>query len=118
MKKMIISVVLLCSPMASIALPNETRLAHELNDERVGVDSGETTQAYASQEDIKEQEAEDAFDAFIAEDEDIPSDMIEPAKPVSACEAYFKEIGVQILMKYFAFKIWLEHLMQSSNKTA
>lgn len=102
MKKMIISVVLLCSPMGNAVLPSTTRLVYELNNEQAGAN---------------EQEAEDAFDAFI-DDEDVPSDMIVPAKPVSPCEAYLKEIGVQILMKYIAAKIWLEHQLQSWTKAA
>lgn len=118
MKSMILSIALLCSPIAVATLPTFSRLAYELSDEKAGGSVQEDAQQPAmSEEDQAEQEAEDAFDAFI-DDEDVPSDMIIPAKPVSPCEAYLKEIGVQLLMKYFTFKIWLEHLMQSSTKSA
>jgi hypothetical protein len=117
MKKMIIiSVTLLCSPMVNATLPNTTRLAYQINDEQTAAHTQNGTQNSAiNQEDEREQEAEDAFDALM-EDEDVPKDMLVPAKPVSACEAYFKEIGVQILMKYITFKVWLERHWQSLTK--
>lgn len=111
-KTIIISIALLCSPMVNATLPNATRLAYQINDEQTAVN---TQNSVMNEEDEQEQEAEDAFDVLM-EGEDVPTDMIVAAKPVSPCEAYFKEIGVQILMKYITLKIWLEHHWQSFTK--
>lgn len=115
MKSMILSITLLCSPMATIALPNDTRLAYELNNENTRGGTQEDEQQTPMTE--EQQEAEDAFDAIM--DEDVPNDMIAPQQPVSPCEAYFKEIGVHFYMKYYIpLMVWLEHQYKSRTKTA
>jgi hypothetical protein len=106
MKSILLTIALLSSPLvittsnsdtvhtAATEQAPETRIIDE--DPESGVD---------------EDQGEDSFDALM--DTDVPSDMIVQPKPVSPLEAYLKQIGVQVLMKYITLKIWLEHHWQS-----
>jgi hypothetical protein len=48
----------------------------------------------------------DSFDDLL--DAPMPPSMIVTQRPVSWLEACLKHIGVDILMKYIAFRVWLE----------
>jgi|GEM_PF-3378047 hypothetical protein len=113
MKSMVLSITLL----SSVIMNSESRtgrLVYQIADEQTAANIQDDTQDSAMREQEKrEQEAEDAFDVFMENNGDVPNDMIVASQPVSVYEAYFKEIGINIFMKYIAFKIWLEHHWQS-----
>lgn len=116
MKSMTLTIILLSSPLANAVLPNQRNVAYQLNDEHC-LAGGENGQQDKARDEAQEEQEEIDFDALMS-DEDIPSDMIPAAKPVSACEAYFKEIGITLFMKYIALKIWVENQLKSSTKSA
>lgn len=117
MKSMILSVFLLCSPLAQATLSNDVHVSYALNDEHEAVVGEDSQLEQAKEEAQGEQQDEVDFDALM-NDENVPEDMIPAAKPVSACEAYLKEIGITLFMQYIAFKIWLEHQWKSCSKSA
>lgn len=112
MKSALLSIALVSSPMMVAQ--------YDVNLESMHIEvqrhSDSDKKDAIEQQDISQKEEceEDAFDDLM--DTDVPSDMIVEPKPVSACEAYLKQIGVQVLMKYITFKIWLEHQWQSITK--
>lgn len=54
---------------------------------------------------------EDPFNDLM--DSDVPSDMLVAPKPVSPLEAWLKSIGVCVLIRCIACKIWVEHQCRS-----
>jgi hypothetical protein len=117
MKRMVMSIALLGSSIMSAALPNTMHKAYQLNDVQSGQNNDQDAQSHSiSEDEACDQEAVDAFDILMDDNADVPNEMIEAPAPVSPFEAYFKEIGVHMFMKYIAFKIWLEHHWQSLAK--
>lgn len=115
MKYILLSISLLSSSIMRPALPNNIRFAYDINKEQVSASQQDEETLAREADESEDDPEEDAFEALM-DDDDVPSDMIVAPRPVSPCEAYLKEIGVQILMKYIALKIWIEHQWQSLSK--
>ena len=109
MKSILFTIALLSSPLVMTA--SESQAPHTT----VTTNDQQAPETKVVNEDpesgVDEDQGEDSFDALM--DTDVPSDMIVQPKPVSPLEAYLKQIGVQVLMKYITLKIWLEHNWQS-----
>jgi hypothetical protein len=109
MKLVVLSIVLLSSPLVATASDfqhiqtTEAAIAQQVPETKVVDEDPEVG--------TDEDPGEDSFDSLM--ETDVPNDMIVQPKPVSALEAYLRQCGVQLLMKYIAFKIWLEHYWQS-----
>ena len=74
-------------------------------------DAPEVVRNNVEQESVTVAVEEDPFDELM--DSDVPSNMITPPKPVSPLEAWLKSIGVCVLIRCIACKIWVEHQCRS-----
>lgn len=98
MKSLYLLFALLITPGLRAEISNEDAM----NKENISAQN-----ASAASASHLEYQDEDPFDILM--NTDIPSGIIVMPKPVTPLEAYFKHIGVSLLMQYIAMKIWLQH---------
>lgn len=100
----------LCSEMQLPSSENDMVVVYEV--EEMQYSQEESISATEQDEHIDESLSEtDSFDDLI--NDPIPSGIVHQPKPVSSLEAFMRDIGCRLLMKYIVLKIWLRHCWQS-----
>jgi len=107
MKSILLSIALLSAPLLTAQITESETVVHDAQSTADVRDFDATADSDA----VSTQDQDDGFDDLM--NADVPVGMIEQPKPVSDTEAYLKSIGIQLFMKWIAFRVWLDHLIDS-----
>lgn len=109
MKALILACALLSTPFAKTEIAESDASHFVAQHEEQKVDcAGASGGGYEDQLAFDvEDDDDDSFDALM--NSHIPDEKIADPRPISTLEAYLRRMGISVLMKCIAVKIWLEN---------